>query len=431
MRFWAAARKIFGPGKQTLARVLAALFLIALSPDIRAEYLEDLDRALSYSAFDGRIRLRLSGTLDLETYGVYEPAPPHIYTKDDFLFNPRLTVYLDANLTRAFYVFVQARFDRGFDPSDGGAQVRLDEYALRIAPFSDKYVPRIQIGKFATVVGNWVRRHDSWDNPFIDAPLAYNNLLSVWDIAAPDSADTLLYWGHVPFDNVTKFGGYYDKPYRIPLIWGSSYASGVSIIGAIDKLDYAFEIKNAALSSRPESWDLTRNDFDHPTFSGRIGFKPNIMWDVGFSGSVGPYLAPEAAYSLPKGDSIGDYNQILLGQDMSFALHHFQLWAEVFEARFEIPNVGNADLLSYYVEAKYKITPQCYVAGRWNQQLYGEVPYRGSNAQWGNDAWRIDAAIGYRFTEYLQLKLQASYTHHDQDVQEGERLIGAQLTLKF
>src|SRR5262249_23228878 len=147
---------------------------------------------------------------------------------------------------------------------------------------------------------------------------------------------------------------------RIPLIWGPSYASGASILGAIDKLDYAFEIKNAALSSRPETWDLTRNDFDHPTFSGRVGFKPNIMWDVGVSGSIGPYLQPEAAYSLPKGQGIGDYDQILLGQDISYAYHHFQLWAEVFEARFEVPNVGDADLLSYYVEAKYKVTPQLY-----------------------------------------------------------------------
>jgi hypothetical protein len=48
-------------------------------------------------------------------------------------------------------------------------------------------------------------------------------------------------------------------------------------------------------------------------------------------------------------------------------------WAEVFETRFEVPNVGNADL-SYYLEAKYKITPQLFVALRWNQQLYGESP---------------------------------------------------------
>jgi len=75
----------------------------------------------------------------------------------------------------------------------------------------------------------------------------------------------------------------------------------------------------------------------------------------------------------------------------------------VFETRFEVPNVGNADLLSYYLEAKYKITPQLFVAARWNQQLYGTVPYNGKSTRWGNDAWRVDAALGYRFSAYLQL----------------------------
>jgi hypothetical protein len=98
------------------------------------------------------------------------------------------------------------------------------------------------------------------------------------------------------------------------------------------------------------------------------------MWDFGISGSVGSYLQPEAAPTLPSGHSIGDYHQILIGHDVAFAWHHFQLWAEVFGTRFQVPNVGNADILSYYLEAKYKITPQLFVAARWNQQLYGNVP---------------------------------------------------------
>jgi len=249
---------------------------------------------------------------------------------------------------------------------------------------------------------------------------------------APDSAATLLFWGHVPFDGVTRFGdGYYDKGFRLPVIWGPSYASGLSIGGDFGKMHYAFEVKNAALAARPESWDLTRNSFGYPTFSGRIGFKPNVMWNFGVSGSIGPYLHPEAAFSLPRGDSIGDYNQILIGQDVTFAWHHFQFWAEVFETRFEVPNVGNADLLSYYLEAKYKVTPQLFVAARWNQQLYGDVPFNGQDTRWGNDAWRVDLALGYRFSADLQLKVQCSFTHYDEDVQEGERLLGAQLTLRF
>jgi hypothetical protein len=41
--------------------------------------------------------------------------------------------------------------------------------------------------------------------------------------------------------------------------------------------------------------------------------------------------------------------------------HHLQLWAEFYEARFEV-RIGNADTFSYYLEAKYKITSQLFGA---------------------------------------------------------------------
>ena len=249
--------------------------------------------------------------------------------------------------------------------------------------------------------------------------------------SGPEDVDDIFYWGHVPYEDVTEFGdGYYDKYLRLPVIWGPSYASGVSVSGAIGKIDFAAEMKNASLSSRPESWDLTQVGFDHPTFSGRIGVRPNEMWNVGFSGSIGPYFRPEAAATLPSGKGIGDYRQILLGQDVSFAWHRFQLWAEVFESRFEVPNVGNADMLSYYIEAKYKITSQLFAAVRWNQQLFGTVPDDGEQVKWGNDTLRVDGVVGYRFNNYLQVKLQYSFTH-DEAGQTGEHLLGGQFTIRF
>ena len=133
---------------------------------------------------------------------------------------------------------------------------------------------------------------------------------------------------------------------------------------------------------------------------------------------------------LPPGKGIGDYRQILLGQDVSFAWHRFQLWAEVFETRFEVPNVGDADVLSYYIEAKYKITPQLFAALRWNQQFFGTVPDEDGDLKWGNDVSRIDAVFGYRFTNYLQVKVQYSFTHDDAE-ELGEHLVAGQFTVKF
>ena len=51
--------------------------------------------------------------------------------------------------------------------------------------------------------------------------------------------------------------------------------------------------------------------------------------------------------------------------------------------------------------------------------------------QWGNDIWRGDAVVGYRFTNYFQVKLQYSLTHQDTARQEGEHLVAGQFTIKF
>src|SRR5215510_3617501 len=359
------------------------------------DYFDRLDTALTISAFHDSLRARLSGTLDLEIYNFEQPAPDLIDSTIDTLFNPRLTLFLDAQVGSQVYFFAQSRLDRGFDPTDHGAQVRLDEYAFRITPWNDGRLT-VQLGKFATVVGNWVPRHLSWENPLIDAPIVYENVTAIRDRYAPVS----------PADFV--YGPLYYKKYTFnPVIWGPSYASGVSLSGRLDQFDYAVEMKNASLSSRPESWTISESGFDPPTFSGRVGFRPNEAWNFGFSASEGPYFQRQAQPTLPPGRDIGDYREYVLGQDASFAWHHLQVWAEVYEARFEVPRTGNADTLAYYLEAKYKFTPQFFGALRWNQQLFNKVDVGGgAKMRWGEDVVRLELAAGYRFTSHTQLKLQ-------------------------
>ena len=116
----------------------------------------------------------------------------------------------------------------------------MDEYFLRYTPFEDSRL-NFQFGKFATVVGTWVLRHNSWNNPFINAPLPYENVLVITDHVAPASPAAFL----------ARRNKFDDKRTWVPVIWGPSYASGGSIFGRIDKYEYAFEVKNVALSSRP------------------------------------------------------------------------------------------------------------------------------------------------------------------------------------
>ena len=382
--------------------------------------LDRLDTALSISAFHDNLRVRLSGTLDLELYNFEQPPPGLIDSSIDTLFNPRLTLFLDAQIGSQIYFFAQARLNRGFDPSDHGAQVRLDEYALRITPWQDGRFT-VQIGQFATVVGNWVPRHLSWDNPFINGPLVYENVTAIQDKYAAFSPLEFLY-------NPYLFGKYAFNP----VIWGPSYATGISVSGQLGKFDYAVEMKNASLSSRPESWYVTENGFENPTFSGRFGFRPNEAWNFGLSASEGPYFRREAEPTLPPGRDIDDYREFVLGQDASFAWRHLQVWAELYEARFEVPRVGNADTFAYYIEAKYKFTPQLFGAIRWNQQLFSTIDDGfGHNVNWSPDLGRIDIAAAYRFTPHTQLKLQYAFQHETSSPGDDNHLFAAQFTIRF
>jgi hypothetical protein len=384
------------------------------------EYFDRLDSTLTVALFQNNLRGRLSGTTDIEGYHFQQPAPGLIDSKVDNLFNSRLTLFLDVQIASQIYFFVQSRLDRGFDPSDRGAQVRLDEYAVRLTPWADNRF-NLQVGKFATVVGNWVPRHLSWENPFIDAPLVYENLTPIGDKAAPAS----------PRSFVRSFEPA-DKADYNPVIWGPSYASGVSVSGRLGQFDYAAEMKNSSLSSRPESWSVTEIGFENPDFSARVGFRPSQMWNFGLSASDGAYFRPEAEATLPRGRDIEDHRELVLGQDASFAWHHLQLWAEFYEVRFQVPRVGNADTFAYYFEGKYKFTPQLFGALRWNQQLFGTVSdgARG-NIRWSQNLGRIDIAAGYRFTSHTQLKLQYSFQRETTGPRDNNHLLAAQFTVRF
>src|SRR6185436_10163079 len=178
--------------------------------------------------------------------------------------------------------------DRGFDPSHESLQVRIDEYALRLTPWNDGRF-NLQLGKFATVVGSWAARHGSWANPFITAPLPYENLTGIWDAEAIRTSGTLLQWSHVRPGLPAAITAV-EKSLRLPIIWGPSYATGAALSGGFGRMHYAAEVKFGSLSSRPEAWLHSSEQRHRPTYSARVSYRPNQMWDLGVSASVGSYL---------------------------------------------------------------------------------------------------------------------------------------------
>ncbi len=413
-----------------VALLLAA---IALAAPARAseEFFDRLERRLTVQGgANGEVRARLSGTFDLEGYVFAQPAPAFIASRGDAMFSPRLTTFLDAQWGGRLYGFAQMRVDRGFDPGHRHVRGRLDEYAVRFTPWADGRLS-VQAGKFGTVVGSWMPRHGSWENPFITAPVAYEHLTGMWDGSAANSVRTLLEWAHVrPL--APRGAPATDKALRLPLLWGPSYATGALVSGKLGRVNYALEVKDAGLASRPRVWDYDNFQFRHPTVSGRVGYRPSPMWHFGFSASGGSYLQEAALATLPAGRRSGDYRHIVFAQDLGFAWHHLQVWAEFFESRFTVPGVGDADIFSYYVEGKYKLTPQFALAMRWNEQHFGRLDDpRGGRVRWGANIRRLDVGPVYRFTPQVQLKLQYSVQHEEGLAREWSQLAAAQMTMRF
>lgn len=411
-----------------MRRAAAFCFLLLSTAPVGAveELFDRIDEALTWSTADARGRARVSGALDLEYYLLDEPAPGLIETEAGTLFTPRLTVFLDTQWGESLYGFVQARADRGFDPSDEGLEARFDEYALRWRALPDSRLD-LQVGRFATVVGNWSTRHDSWANPFITAPLPYENLTGIWDNEPVRSVGQLLAWAHVRGGGSSEG----EKYLRLPIIWGPSYATGAAIAGAAGRFRYAAEIKNASLASRPQAWSVSESRWSHPTFSGRVRYVPDERWEFGWSASTGSYLRPVADSLLPAGISRNRHRQTVLAQDASFAWRHLQLWAEIYAARFELPRIGNADTLAYYIEGRYKLGPRLFLSARWNQQFFGKLQEEGRRVRWGHEVQRLDLASTHRVSAHAQLKLQYTVQNGDQDTPHTTHFFAAQATVRF
>jgi phosphate-selective porin len=126
---------------------------------------------------------------------------------------------------------------------------------------------------------------------------------------------------------------------------------------------------------------------------------------------------------------VNDFTQTTWGLDAGYAHGKWQIWSELIAARFEVPRVGGVEVLSGFIETKYKLTANLWAALRWNQATFGDVP--GLTTEWDRNAWRADLALGYRVSERVQVKLQYSVGDKRGNDAEGNHLGAMQVTVRF
>jgi hypothetical protein len=397
-------------------RAFIGVLLLVSTVEASEDWFDRAERALTFSLPNQGVRVQASGLVDLEGYRGEQSTTGFVFTDSNQLFNPRLSLFLDGQKGANWYAFAQFRADRGFDPENRPLRGRLDEFALRwsAAPAGQL---NVQVGQFATVIGGWVGRHRSWDNPFVAAPLPYQHMTGAYERRAPASLA-----GLIPDESQNEYA-------HNPIIWGPSYTSGIAAFGHAGRLDYAVELKNVGPSASPEAWPITAVGFEQPAINTRIGFRPDPRWRLGASFSDSTYVLPVALRGT--GHRPADYREQLFGQDVSFGWHHWQIWAELFEASFGVPGTQRAWTYAGYIETRYKFTPQFFGALRWNRQTFSSVFEGVAQQPWGQDVTRIDAAVTYRITAHAQLKLQATAEYDTPQVPQFHPVYATQFTVRF
>ena len=369
----------------------------------------------------GPVELNLHGWVEGTLYTIdgHPPALLHADPGDDLLLDPRLALTADLHLGDHIFGFAKARWDNGLDAGYHDNQVRLDEYLLRADLRGGGL--SLQAGKFATVFGGFAGRHDPWENPFVTAPLLYENVTSLPDFKAASAAG---------FSNNRNAPN--NPRAWVPVVWGPGYSTGFASFGSVaDQFGYALAIKSHGLSSRPDRWEDW--DLGEPSLEGRVSWEPSARWTFGTSFARGPWLGGEALPTLPQGSEVGDFPQTSAGIDAAFVHGHLQIRGELVYSEFDLPlDDDDAEVLSWYLEGRYRISPSLYAALRYNHQVFNTIGLGGGRSTaWDNDLLRLDAALGIRLGPDAQLKLQYSWTHQDADFQVGENLVALQVVYRF
>lgn len=362
----------------------------------------------------GDFDLLLSGLLEAEVLS-FDEYPPGLIVAEDSFYHGRATFFADATVGEHLYFFMQARADRNFDPHDFGHDFRVDEYFGRWSTWGDDWTASVQLGKFATPIGNFVPRHDAMNNPFLRAPIAYDHVTNVHDkVVVPGNA--ALINRRDSDDQVHKW---------VTMIWGPVYHSGGLATFTSGDWDLRLAVTNAAPSERPYSWDWRRGDDEAMAASGRIGWTAFTGFKLGVNAAQGAYLQRFVDDLLRSGREIGDYPQRLAGADLEYGFGHLTAFAEVFVSDWKIPNIdGRPRATAWSLEARYSLSelvlPGLFVAARAGQILFDDLrTAAGHSTPWDRTTWRAELAAGWAVKVNLLLKAEVMRVHtngpHDND----------------
>jgi hypothetical protein len=336
----------------------------------------------------------------------------------------RLRVFADVFLGDHVYSLIEVRSDRGEAPTDGQAEVRVEQAFVRVDVASG--AAGIQVGRFASPFGAYAQRHLSVGDPFLTPPLAYDYRTIMSRTLLPGTSAGWVAWKDRP--------DLFRKPGASP-VWGVPYQWGSMAFGSLGIVDVRFAAMNSAPSSGPDQWDLDRDPLDRLSFVGGARVRPTADLDLGLSYSHGAWMGTiveETVHAANGPVTPGDMSQKTLSMDVTFARGRTVLRAEVMRDQWDVANVGTPTERLYNVEVQRDIWAGVSVAAR-----VGYVDFRPVDAgaaglvDWDYDVYRYEASLGYRLVRNAGV-LVSAYRQSQSVATDGDtQLLGVRLWWGF
>jgi hypothetical protein len=337
--------------------------------------------------------------------------------RDDDPFNPvRAKLFPTFEFNETFAIEGDFLFDnkaKRFDRTKGNQQFRMDGLFLAVKGLADNRL-NFWFGKIPTPVGTFSPRSYSHTNPLIGWPLAYSYKVPYNVFALTSEAGNLRLRG-----NNVGAG---------TVIYEACWINGVSVFGEFDNFEYMIDVGRGTLTN-PEA--IENKGFQ---IAGRVGYKFDKQYAVGFSAGIAPYLQHEPPPT--SGIGIRDPKHFIGGIDASAHFEKFHLFVEAFYNSWDTPQYQNeksVQAYSWYVEGQYFLFPNFYAATRFDQMLYNDItdPATGLKIPWGYDVTRIEGGIGYKPINELNLKAVIQQNYLDHPTSKSITIVAMQAAFRF
>ena len=321
----------------------------------------------------------------------------------------RTRLFFDAALGDNSAAFVQLM-------TDNNSVIIYGAY-IRFTDLAGKYL-NLQAGYIPTPVGSFGARVYSDKNPLIGTPLLFNYHSNIVAYISDSmrSVEQLL-----PRRD-TRFN------LGLPVVYDACWNTGVEIYGSAGKLDYSLGLVSGSVSLPTLE---QAKDIPQVTTKLNYYFHPGFM--IGAAGFYGPYLSDKVYGDvLPDGHDYDEYMNGGVGYDFYWSSRFIEFYSETYFAMWEHPYQPNLDVISGYVEAKYKFSPGWYLAGRYDFFEPGKVTTAsGSEEKWDYPVKRYEFGVGHRLNRQALLKLVTQLNRVDQTDQLDVDLYALQLSVTF